>query len=221
MWRVFFTSAVVAVVLRGCMRWCASGECSSFASGGFIIWDVHGGTGDYFSYELLPMSMLGLMGGLFRCLFNQLTLYISAWRRSKLHRLGNRGEGPGGLPRRSHHVCALVPRAVLRVVPAVPDPIRYPDVVCPRPLYHWGNFVQFNCKGTAEYNDLATILFNTQVRAHRPRKPFRELAFHFHQFAFHQFSRGHLRGHLSKTFKKTEVHSRCESLIDSQVGWLE
>ena len=40
MWRVFFTSAVVAVVVRTAMGWCKSGKCGHFGSGGFIIWDI-------------------------------------------------------------------------------------------------------------------------------------------------------------------------------------
>lgn len=42
MWRVFFTSAIVAVVVRTAMGWCKSGKCGHFGSGGFIIWDVSG-----------------------------------------------------------------------------------------------------------------------------------------------------------------------------------
>ncbi len=42
MWRVFFTSAVVAVVVRSAMNWCKSGKCGHFGSGGFIIWDISG-----------------------------------------------------------------------------------------------------------------------------------------------------------------------------------
>lgn len=40
MWRVFFTSAIVAVVVRTAMGWCKSGICGHFGTGGFIIWDV-------------------------------------------------------------------------------------------------------------------------------------------------------------------------------------
>ncbi|KAH9621011.1 hypothetical protein KSS87_001716 [Heliosperma pusillum] len=40
MWRVFFTSAVVAVVVRTAMTWCKSGKCGHFGAGGFIIWDI-------------------------------------------------------------------------------------------------------------------------------------------------------------------------------------
>lgn len=42
MWRVFFTSAIVAVVVRSAMGWCKNGNCGHFGSGGFIIWDISG-----------------------------------------------------------------------------------------------------------------------------------------------------------------------------------
>ncbi|CAI5507756.1 unnamed protein product [Closterium sp. Naga37s-1] len=167
MWRVFFTSAVVAVVLKACMRWCASGECGKFASGGFIIWDVHGGASEFFSYQLLPMTMLGLMGGLLGALFNQLTLYLSAWRRNYLHKRGDRVKIIEAC------LVAAATSALSFTIPflapcrACPDPMRYPDIVCPRPKYHWGNFVQFNCPRDDQYNDLATIFFNTQDDAIR------------------------------------------------------
>ncbi|CAI5980177.1 unnamed protein product, partial [Closterium sp. NIES-64] len=167
MWRVFFTSAVVAVVLKACMRWCASGECGKFASGGFIIWDVHGGASEFFSYQLLPMTMLGLMGGLLGALFNQLTLYLSAWRRNHLHKRGDRVKIIEAC------LVAAATSALSFTIPflapcrACPDPMRYPDIVCPRPKYHWGNFVQFNCPRDDQYNDLATIFFNTQDDAIR------------------------------------------------------
>lgn len=92
MWRVFFTSAVVAVVVRTAMGWCKSGSCGHFGSGGFIIWDLSGlgskltsailcsslpwaialfltdpifsGQEDYSFEELLPMAIIGVIGGL-------------------------------------------------------------------------------------------------------------------------------------------------------------
>lgn len=101
MWRVFFTSAVVAVVVRSAMGWCKSGNCGHFGSGGFIIWDIsglesnffyhivfafaysnhlcclpvltiaklsHSGQEDYSFQELLPMAIIGVIGGLLgRC----------------------------------------------------------------------------------------------------------------------------------------------------------
>lgn len=46
-----------------------------------------------------------------------------------------------------------------------PDPEKFPDVECPRHDTYFGNFVSFNCASGAEYNDLATLFFNTQVSA--------------------------------------------------------
>ena len=43
-----------------------------------------------------------------------------------------------------------------------------PDALCPRPEHvHSGNFVSFGCSGTDQYNDLATLFFNTQDDAIR------------------------------------------------------
>lgn len=91
MWRVFFTSAIVAVVVRTAMGWCKSGKCGHFGSGGFIIWDVSelrselspfllsvqsflpflfltgfifSGQEDYSFAELFPMAIIGVIGGL-------------------------------------------------------------------------------------------------------------------------------------------------------------
>lgn len=82
MWRVFFTSAVVAVVVRTAMGWCKSGKCGHFGSGGFIIWDISGAQEDYSFEEMLPMAIIGVIGGLLGALFNQLTRYICYWRRN-------------------------------------------------------------------------------------------------------------------------------------------
>jgi hypothetical protein len=48
-----------------------------------------------------------------------------------------------------------------------PDPERFPDVECPRHDTYFGNFVNFSCNSGAEYNDLATLFFNTQVSTSR------------------------------------------------------
>ncbi|PRQ25725.1 putative chloride channel, voltage gated [Rosa chinensis] len=43
MWCVFFTYAIVAVVVHTALRWCNSGKCGHFGLGGFIIWDISDG----------------------------------------------------------------------------------------------------------------------------------------------------------------------------------
>ncbi|XP_010905222.1 chloride channel protein CLC-d isoform X1 [Elaeis guineensis] len=167
MWRVFFTSAVVAVVVRSAMSWCKSGKCGHFGSGGFIIWDISGGQEDYSFQELLPMAIIGVIGGLLGALFNQLTLYITNWRRKYLHKKGNRVK--------IIEVCliSLITSVIsfglplFRKCSPCPNSEVNPGIECPRPPGTDGNFVNFYCSDDKEYNDLATIFFNTQDDAIR------------------------------------------------------
>ncbi|KAL6893694.1 hypothetical protein ACP4OV_007792 [Aristida adscensionis] len=167
MWRVFFTSAVVAVVVRSAMNWCNSGKCGHFGAGGFIIWDISGGQEDYSYQELLPMAIIGVIGGLLGALFNQLTLYITKWRRTYLHKKGKRVK--------IFEACliSLVTSMVSFVLPLLrkcsPCPELGSDsgIECPHPPGTDGNFVNFHCSRNKEYNDLATIFFNSQDDAIR------------------------------------------------------
>lgn len=166
MWRVFFTSAIVAVVVRTAMAWCKSGKCGHFGSGGFIIWDISDGQEDYSFQELLPMSIIGIIGGLLGALFNQLTLYTTSWRRNYLHKKGN-------IKIIEVLLISLVTSIISFGLPLLrkcsPCPISEanPDIECPRPPGTDGNFVNFFCSTDKEYNDLATIFFNTQDDAIR------------------------------------------------------
>ncbi|CAH9136647.1 unnamed protein product [Cuscuta epithymum] len=167
MWRVFFTSAVVAVVVRSAMGWCKSGKCGHFGSGGFIIWDISGGQDDYSVEELLPMAIIGIIGGLLGALFNQLTLFITQWRRNNLHKKGTRVK--------------IIEVCIISVITSVvsfglplfkrctpcPDFDANASIECPRAPGMYGNYVNFYCQNKKEYNDLATLFFNTQDDAIR------------------------------------------------------
>ncbi|MCO5557006.1 hypothetical protein L7F22_010561 [Adiantum nelumboides] len=167
LWRVFFTSAVVAVVVRSAMGWCTHGNCGHFGSGGFIIWDVSGGQDDYSFYELFPMAMVGVIGGLLGALFNQLTLYLSSWRRNTLHKRGDRVKiVEACLVSLLTSILSFGLPLLTKCTPC-PDAEKYPDIVCPRPEGTYGNYVNFHCSSRNEYNDLATIFFNTQDDAIR------------------------------------------------------
>ncbi|CAI9118521.1 OLC1v1020104C1 [Oldenlandia corymbosa var. corymbosa] len=167
MWRVFFTSAIVAVVVRIAMGWCRSGKCGHFGSGGFIIWDVSDGQEDYSFMELLPMAVIGVIGGLLGALFNQLTLYITNWRRNYLHKKGNRVK--------IIEVCliSVITSAIsfglplFRKCTPCPEADINAGIECPRAPGMYGNYVNFFCSSKKEYNDLATIFFNTQDDAIR------------------------------------------------------
>ncbi|KAH1223118.1 Chloride channel protein CLC-d [Glycine max] len=173
MWRVFFTSAVVAVVVRAAMGWCKSGKCGHFGSGGFIIWDISElrskllpfslGQEDYSFAELFPMAIIGVIGGLLGSLFNQLTLYITTWRRNHLHKKGSRVKIIEAC------LVSILTSAIsfglplLRKCSPCPDSDLASGIECPRPPGMYGNYVNFFCSKDKEYNDLATIFFNTQV----------------------------------------------------------
>ncbi|KDP40151.1 hypothetical protein JCGZ_02149 [Jatropha curcas] len=167
MWRVFFTSAIVAVVVRTAMGWCKSGKCGHFGSGGFVIWDISDGQEDYSFGELLPMAVIGVIGGLLGALFNQLTLYITKWRRNYLHKKGSRVKIVEAC------LVSVITSAISFGLPLLrkcsPCPESDPDsgIECPRPPGMYGNYVNFYCGKSNEYNDLATIFFNTQDDAIR------------------------------------------------------
>ncbi|KAK6265850.1 hypothetical protein QUC31_016687 [Theobroma cacao] len=167
MWRVFFTSAIVAVVVRAAMGWCKSGNCGHFGSGGFIIWDLSDGQEDYSFEELLPMAVIGVIGGLLGALFNQLTIYVTRWRRNYLHKKGSRVK--------IYEACLIsvitsvisFGLPLLRKCSPCPDSDPDSEIECPRAPGMYGNYVNFYCSKDKEYNDLATIFFNTQDDAIR------------------------------------------------------
>ncbi|KAL7590889.1 chloride channel protein CLC-d isoform X1 [Lactuca sativa] len=165
MWRVFFTSAVVAVVVRTAMGWCKTGNCGHFGSGGFIIWDLSDGQEDYSFAELLPMAIIGVIGGLLGALFNQLTLYITHWRRNYLHKKGNRVKIIEAC------LISVITSVISFGLPLFRKCSACPDsdasIECPRAPGMYGNYVNFFCTKENEYNDLATIFFNTQDDAIR------------------------------------------------------
>ncbi|GKV42765.1 hypothetical protein SLEP1_g50139 [Rubroshorea leprosula] len=179
MWRVFFTSAVVAVVVRTAMGWCKSGKCGHFGSGGFIIWDIKDGQEDYSFRELLPMAVIGVIGGLLGALFNQLTIYVTRWRRNYLHKKGNRVK--------IYEACLISVLTsvvsfglpLLRKCSPCPEADTEAGIECPQAPGIYGNYVNFYCSNNKEYNDLATIFFNTQDDAIRnlfSAKTFREFS---------------------------------------------
>uniref|UniRef100_A0A0E0PET8 Chloride channel protein n=1 Tax=Oryza rufipogon TaxID=4529 RepID=A0A0E0PET8_ORYRU len=70
LWRAFFTTAMVAVVLRALIDFCKSDKCGLFGKGGLIMFDV---TSDYITYHLVdlpPVITLGVLGGVLGSLHN-------------------------------------------------------------------------------------------------------------------------------------------------------
>lgn len=78
LWRAVFTTATVAVTLRTCIRWCANGACGLFGDGGLILFDISDFDGDYGLRELLPVALLGVIGGFLGSMFNRMNLDLVA-----------------------------------------------------------------------------------------------------------------------------------------------
>ncbi|KAJ7946528.1 Chloride channel protein [Quillaja saponaria] len=70
LWRTFFTTAVVAVVLRGLIEFCRSGNCGLFGQGGLIMFDVNSAKPVYSTPDLLAVILLGVIGGILGSLYN-------------------------------------------------------------------------------------------------------------------------------------------------------
>ncbi|KAG0492241.1 hypothetical protein HPP92_005639 [Vanilla planifolia] len=70
LWRTFFTTAVVAVVLRAFIEYCRSGKCGLFGKGGLIMFDINSSMMTYSSADLVAVIVLGVIGGIFGSLYN-------------------------------------------------------------------------------------------------------------------------------------------------------
>ncbi|CAL5398942.1 unnamed protein product [Camellia sinensis] len=72
LWRTFFTTAVVAVVLRSLIQFCRGGNCGLFGQGGLIMFDVNSAVPTYSTPDLLAIILLGIIGDIFGSLYNYL-----------------------------------------------------------------------------------------------------------------------------------------------------
>ncbi|PWA75383.1 chloride channel B [Artemisia annua] len=70
LWRTFFSTAVVVVVLRAFMEYCKAGECGLFTEGGLIMFDVIGVAVKYHVVDLIPVTVIGIIGGVLGSLYN-------------------------------------------------------------------------------------------------------------------------------------------------------
>jgi chloride channel 7 len=70
LWRSFFTTAVVAIVLRALIDFCLSGKCGLFGKGGLIMFDVYSASVTYHLIDVPPALALGVIGGILGSLYN-------------------------------------------------------------------------------------------------------------------------------------------------------
>lgn len=70
LWRAFFTTAVVAIVLRALIDLCLSGKCGLFGKGGLIMFDAYSASVTYHLIDVPPVLLLGVIGGILGSLYN-------------------------------------------------------------------------------------------------------------------------------------------------------
>ncbi|KAJ7525062.1 hypothetical protein O6H91_17G034700 [Diphasiastrum complanatum] len=163
LWRTFFTTAVVAVVLRLGSNWCRVGHCGLFGKGGLIMFDVSKGSSTYGFPELFAVMILGLSGGILGSLFNALNTRICIFYAKNFNLKG---------PAAKIFLACFV--AVVTSVCCFGLPWLAPCRPCPQltlpyecPTYdRSGNFKSFHCP-TGQYNDLAGLVFTTNDDAIR------------------------------------------------------
>ncbi|KAE8706675.1 Chloride channel protein CLC-b [Hibiscus syriacus] len=161
LWRTFCSTAVVVVVLRAFIEICNSGKCGLFGTGGLIIFDVSDVKVSYHAMDLIPVIIIGIIGGLLGSLYNHvlykvLRLYNLVNQKGKLHKL-LLALGVSLFT----SVCQYCLPFLAQCRPCDPSFLE----ACPT-NDRAGNFKQFNCPA-GHYNDLATLLLTTNDDAVR------------------------------------------------------
>ncbi|CAN6458292.1 unnamed protein product [Victoria cruziana] len=161
LWRTFFTTAVVAVVLRAFIEYCGSGNCGLFGKGGLIMFDVSTAEVRYRMADLLPIIILGIIGGVLGSLYNHLLDKIL-----RVYSFINE-KGPMYKVLLTCTI-SVITSCCLYCLPwlaiCAPCPINLKEE-CPT-IGRSGNFKNFQCP-PGQYNDLASLFFNTNDDAIR------------------------------------------------------
>mmetsp|Transcript_33733 Transcript_33733/g.86204 ORF Transcript_33733/g.86204 Transcript_33733/m.86204 type:complete len:833 (-) Transcript_33733:225-2723(-) len=164
LWRAFFTTAVVSVSLRMMIKACGGSNCGYFGSGGYIIFEISMGQVDYQLMELFPMLLLGLLGGVLGSTFNSLNAQLCIWRRDVLGKYGPSYKIAEAVL--VTFIASLISFGLPLLAACRKCPANTPS--CPRSHdADFGSYIPFNCPNPDEYNDLATLFFNTQDNAIR------------------------------------------------------
>ncbi|MQL83409.1 hypothetical protein Taro_015907 [Colocasia esculenta] len=161
LWRTFFTTAVVAVVLRTLIEYCRSGKCGLFGQGGLIMFDISSTAITYSSSDLLVIIVLGVIGGIFGGLYNFLLDKIL-----RTYSIINEKGAPFKILLTM--VISLLTSCCAYGLPwfakCTPCPVGLQEQ-CPT-IGRSGNFKSFQCP-PGHYNDLASLLLNTNDDAIR------------------------------------------------------
>ncbi|KAM7264756.1 hypothetical protein ACFE04_002439 [Oxalis oulophora] len=155
LWRAFFTTTILAIILRGLINVCNSGKCGLFGKGGLIMFDAYSANVSYHLGDVAPVIALGIFGGILGSLFNYLM--------NKVVRLYNIINAKG-IAYKLLLVCfiSIFTSCLLFGLPWLASCQICPtDTSEPCPtIGRSGNFKKFQCP-PGHYNDLASLVFNT------------------------------------------------------------
>ncbi|CAK9134206.1 unnamed protein product [Ilex paraguariensis] len=161
LWRTFFTTAIVAMVLRSLIQFCQSGKCGLFGQGGLIMFDVSSAVPAYDTADLLAVMFLGIIGGILGSLYNYLVdkvlrIYSIINERGPIFKIL--------LVMAVSFLTSCCAYGLPWFANCTPCPIGL-DEACPT-TDGSGNYKNFQCP-PRHYNDLASILLNTNDDAIR------------------------------------------------------
>ncbi|KAL8171824.1 hypothetical protein V2J09_023628 [Rumex salicifolius] len=161
LWRTFFTTAIVALILRTLIEYCSSGKCGLFGKGGLIMYDVSSTIVSYSGSDVLVVLLLGIIGGIFGSIYNYLidkVLRVYGFINEK---------GP------VYRVLLVLFICFLSTLCSFGLPWVATCTACPTDTSEScpttgesGNYKQFQCE-SGYYNDLASLFFNTSDDAIR------------------------------------------------------
>ncbi|KAF5749594.1 chloride channel-like family protein [Tripterygium wilfordii] len=161
LWRAFFTTAVVAIVLRAFIDLCWRGKCGLFGTGGLIMFDVYSASMSYHLVDVPPVLLLGVIGGILGSLYNFLLEKVL-----RIYNLINEK----GIAHKILIACSIsiFTSCLLFGLPWVASCTPCPSgsaEACPT-IGRSGNYKKFQCP-PGHYNDLASLIFNTNDDAVR------------------------------------------------------
>ncbi|KAM2728516.1 hypothetical protein EV1_000003 [Malus domestica] len=161
LWRTFFTTAVVAIVLRGFIQYCTTGNCGLFGEGGLIMYDVSAAGATYSGPDILAVLFLGTVGGILGSIYNYFV--------NKVIRTYSIIHEKGAAPKILLVITiALLTSCLSYGLPWFAECQPCPtdeSVSCPT-VGKSGNYKSFNCP-SGYYNDLASLFLNTNDDAIR------------------------------------------------------
>lgn len=161
LWRTFFTTAVVAIVLRAFIQFCSSGKCGLFGQGGLIMYDVSSAEVTYSLPDVLPVLFLGVIGGIFGSLYNYLVDKV-------LRTYSNINEKGAASKILLAVTISLLTSCCSYGLPWLAKCQKCPTNSkgsCPS-IGESGNYKSFQCE-SGYYNDLASLFLNTNDDAIR------------------------------------------------------